>query len=49
VAFGQRAGVDQVDRLVWQVQQPDRVSQVGAASTQPRREPTRGQVQVVEQ
>ena len=35
VTLGQYAGVDQLDRLVWQVEQADGMRDVGSASPQP--------------
>jgi hypothetical protein len=40
---------DQLDCLIRQLEEPDGVGEVAAASSEPRREPARGQVQVLEQ
>ncbi len=49
VAFRQRAGIDQFDRFVGEVEQPDGVREVAATATKPPRERRRGDVELVEQ
>ena len=49
MALGQRARVDQVDRLVGKVEQADGVRDVGSAPAEPSRQRRGGQLEIVEQ
>jgi hypothetical protein len=49
VALGELAGIDQLDRLIWEVEQADSVGEVAATAAQPARETRRCDVQFVQQ